>query len=85
MCATAVRVQPKEGDTPDRQKYMQGVKFYDPGARPQRCGLMPANAPTTPPPKLGSLHDHGTDAPGGPAAVSQRSWAIRRRRSSTRA
>lgn len=33
VCATAVRVQPKEGDTPDRKKYMQGVKFYDPGAR----------------------------------------------------
>lgn len=31
MCATAVRVQPKEGDTKDRKKYMQGVKFYDPG------------------------------------------------------
>ena len=26
----AARVQPKEGDTPDRSKYMQGIKFYDP-------------------------------------------------------
>jgi hypothetical protein len=28
-CA-AVVVRPKEGDTPDRAKYMQGIKFYDP-------------------------------------------------------
>eukprot|EP00887_Chlorella_sp_A99_P004628 scaffold4.g4628.t1 len=26
----AVRVQPKEGDEPDRRKYYQGIKFYDP-------------------------------------------------------
>ena len=26
----AARVQPKEGDTPDRSKYKQGIKFYDP-------------------------------------------------------
>ncbi|KAL3693896.1 hypothetical protein R1sor_007547 [Riccia sorocarpa] len=26
----AVGVGPKEGDTPDRQKYMQGIKFFDP-------------------------------------------------------
>ncbi len=30
ICSTAVRVQPVEGDTPDRQKYYQGVKFYQP-------------------------------------------------------
>ena len=28
-CA-AVVVRPKEGDTPDRAKYLQGIKFYDP-------------------------------------------------------
>jgi uncharacterized protein YbjT (DUF2867 family) len=28
-CA-AVVVRPKEGDSPDRAKYMQGIKFYDP-------------------------------------------------------
>jgi len=36
-CA-AVTVGPKEGDTEDRSKYMQGVKFYDPtivGATPE--------------------------------------------------
>lgn len=30
VCCTAVRVQPVEGDTPDRAKYNQGVKFYLP-------------------------------------------------------
>ncbi|MEM7553712.1 MAG: CIA30 family protein [Cyanobacteria bacterium P01_A01_bin.84] len=30
ICATAVRVQPVEGDTPDRAKYNQGVKFFQP-------------------------------------------------------
>ncbi|BAZ39769.1 NADH:ubiquinone oxidoreductase complex I intermediate-associated protein 30 [Calothrix sp. NIES-4101] len=30
ICCTAVRVQPVEGDTPDREKYNQGVKFYQP-------------------------------------------------------
>ncbi|KJH73254.1 CIA30 family protein [Aliterella atlantica] len=30
ICCTAVRVQPKEGDTPDRAKYNQGIKFYEP-------------------------------------------------------
>ncbi len=30
ICCTAVRVQPVEGDTPDRAKYNQGVKFYLP-------------------------------------------------------
>ncbi len=30
ICCTAVRVQPVEGDTPDRAKYNQGVKFYMP-------------------------------------------------------
>jgi len=30
ICCTAVKVQPKEGDTPDRAKYNQGVKFYEP-------------------------------------------------------
>jgi uncharacterized protein YbjT (DUF2867 family) len=30
VCCTGVRVQPKEGDTPDRQKYYQGIKFYMP-------------------------------------------------------
>ncbi|WP_066375544.1 MULTISPECIES: CIA30 family protein [unclassified Anabaena] len=30
ICCTAVRVQPVEGDTPDRAKYYQGVKFYQP-------------------------------------------------------
>ncbi|MUL36755.1 CIA30 family protein [Gloeocapsopsis dulcis] len=30
ICCTAVRVQPVEGDTPDRAKYNQGVKFYQP-------------------------------------------------------
>lgn len=30
VCCTAVRVQPVEGDTPDRAKYNQGVKFYQP-------------------------------------------------------
>jgi hypothetical protein len=39
-CA-AVTVGPKEGDTQDRSKYMQGVKFYDPtivGATPEMVG-----------------------------------------------
>ncbi|MBE9200522.1 MULTISPECIES: CIA30 family protein [unclassified Nodularia (in: cyanobacteria)] len=30
VCCTSVRVQPVEGDTPDRAKYKQGVKFYLP-------------------------------------------------------
>ena len=30
ICCTAVRVQPVEGDTPDRAKYNQGVKFFMP-------------------------------------------------------
>ncbi|MHC5829984.1 MAG: CIA30 family protein, partial [Nostoc sp.] len=30
ICCTAVRVQPVEGDTADRGKYYQGVKFYQP-------------------------------------------------------
>jgi uncharacterized protein YbjT (DUF2867 family) len=30
VCCTAVRVQPVEGDTPERAKYYQGVKFYQP-------------------------------------------------------
>jgi uncharacterized protein YbjT (DUF2867 family) len=30
ICCTGTRVQPVEGDTPDRQKYYQGVKFYQP-------------------------------------------------------
>ncbi|KAG2445042.1 hypothetical protein HYH02_008910 [Chlamydomonas schloesseri] len=30
VCCTAVKVVPKEGDTVDRAKYYQGIKFYDP-------------------------------------------------------
>jgi hypothetical protein len=30
VSCTGVRVQPVEGDTPDRQKYYQGIKFYMP-------------------------------------------------------
>ncbi|MGB7443185.1 MAG: CIA30 family protein [Coleofasciculaceae cyanobacterium] len=30
ICCTGVRVQPVEGDTPDREKYYQGIKFYMP-------------------------------------------------------
>lgn len=30
VCCTAVKVAPKEGDTMDRAKYYQGIKFYDP-------------------------------------------------------
>ncbi|PSP18146.1 MAG: NADH:ubiquinone oxidoreductase [Cyanobacteria bacterium QS_8_64_29] len=30
ICCTGTRVQPVEGDTPDRQKYYQGVTYYDP-------------------------------------------------------
>ncbi len=30
VCCTAVRVQPVEGDTPERAKYYQGIKFYQP-------------------------------------------------------
>eukprot|EP00879_Flechtneria_rotunda_P004268 GHRR01004517.1.p1 GENE.GHRR01004517.1~~GHRR01004517.1.p1 ORF type:complete len:573 (+),score=177.05 GHRR01004517.1:347-2065(+) len=30
VSCTAVKVQPKEGDTPDRAKYYQGIKFNDP-------------------------------------------------------
>lgn len=30
ICCTGVRVQPQEGDTPDRAKYYQGIKFYLP-------------------------------------------------------
>ena len=30
LSCSAVKVQPKEGDTPDRSKYLQGIKFYDP-------------------------------------------------------
>ena len=46
---SAVKVAPKEGDTVDRAKYYQGIKFYDPeivGAlvclRGRRCGRPPA-------------------------------------------
>jgi hypothetical protein len=28
--AVSVIVGPKEGDTPDRQKYKQGIKFFEP-------------------------------------------------------
>jgi uncharacterized protein YbjT (DUF2867 family) len=30
ICCTGVRVQPVEGDTPTREKYYQGIKFYLP-------------------------------------------------------
>ncbi|BBD61465.1 NADH:ubiquinone oxidoreductase complex I intermediate-associated protein 30 [Nostoc sp. HK-01] len=30
ICCTAVRVQPVEGDTANREKYYQGIKFYQP-------------------------------------------------------
>lgn len=30
ICCTGTRVQPAEGDTPSREKYYQGVKFYEP-------------------------------------------------------
>ena len=30
ICATACKVAPKEGDTADRAKYYQGIKFFDP-------------------------------------------------------
>ncbi len=30
ICCTGVKVQPVEGDTPDRAKYYQGIKFYLP-------------------------------------------------------
>lgn len=30
ICCTGTRVQPKEGDTPNREKYYQGIKFYMP-------------------------------------------------------
>lgn len=30
ISASAVKVAPKEGDTEDRAKYMQGIKFFDP-------------------------------------------------------
>ena len=30
VSCSAVKVQPKEGDTPDRAKYLQGIKFFDP-------------------------------------------------------
>ncbi|NEP13492.1 MAG: NAD(P)H-binding protein [Symploca sp. SIO2C1] len=30
VCCTGVRVQPVEGDTPNREKYYQGIKFYLP-------------------------------------------------------
>ncbi|MCP2730362.1 CIA30 family protein [Limnofasciculus baicalensis] len=30
ICCTGVRVQPVEGDTPTREKYYQGIKFYMP-------------------------------------------------------
>ncbi len=30
ICCTAARIQPAEGDTADRAKYYQGVKFYQP-------------------------------------------------------
>jgi len=30
VCCTGVRVQPVEGDTPERAKYYQGIKFYQP-------------------------------------------------------
>ena len=30
ICCTGTRIQPVEGDTSDREKYYQGVKFYEP-------------------------------------------------------
>ena len=39
VCCSAVRVQPVEGDTPERAKYYQGIKFYQPevvGDTPER-------------------------------------------------
>ncbi|CBN56906.1 MULTISPECIES: CIA30 family protein [Kamptonema] len=30
ICCTGTRVQPQEGDTPTREKYYQGIKFYMP-------------------------------------------------------
>jgi hypothetical protein len=34
--ASAVIVGPKEGDTPGRAKYYQGIKFFDPEVRTNR-------------------------------------------------
>jgi hypothetical protein len=39
ICCTGARVEPVEGDTPDRSKYYQGVKFY----QPQIVGDTPEN------------------------------------------
>jgi uncharacterized protein YbjT (DUF2867 family) len=39
ICCTSVRVQPVEGDTPNRDKYNQGIKFY----QPQIVGDTPEN------------------------------------------
>ena len=39
ICCSGVKVQPQEGDTPDRAKYYQGIKFYLPevvGDTPER-------------------------------------------------
>ncbi|NBD32007.1 MAG: NAD(P)H-binding protein [Cyanobacteria bacterium] len=30
ICCTGTRIQPVEGDTPNREKYYQGVKYYEP-------------------------------------------------------
>ncbi len=30
ICCTGTRIEPVEGDTPDRQKYYQGVTYYEP-------------------------------------------------------
>jgi uncharacterized protein YbjT (DUF2867 family) len=43
VCCTAVRVQPVEGDTADRAKYNQGIKFYLPeivGDTPENQGKL---------------------------------------------
>ncbi|NMG07529.1 CIA30 family protein [Brasilonema sp. UFV-L1] len=39
ICCTAVRVQPVEGDNPERAKYYQGIKFY----QPEIVGDIPEN------------------------------------------
>jgi hypothetical protein len=44
VCCSAVKVAPKEGDTVDRQKYMQGIKFFDPEIVGEcGCGVVPCS------------------------------------------
>jgi NAD(P)-dependent dehydrogenase (short-subunit alcohol dehydrogenase family) len=63
-CASAT-VAPKEGDTADRQKYRQGIKFYDPEIQGDAPEAVEAGGMR----RVLALAGRGLGAAGAPAAV----------------